>query len=247
MAQQKFGNSFREALWETHGKKCFHCSRELLFVDMRVDHIVPEHLHHGETESRLAVLTEIGVPPDFNILGRENLAPSCGKCNGEKSGSVLIGRSTAVSLTRIERSLPALQANLQKRRDGKILDDTLRSVARSVDSGLFTHEQFLEQYRKLVTNDEGDGLVFWNLEVGKIYNKIKSPGFTEHARRSMEARGLMESDIAEAFWDNLKEGTVTAAKVPGQGNQYVVQGTNLRIVFAVFSTVIVVLTLSHSD
>src|SRR5262249_55894666 len=103
MAQQKFSNSFREALWETHDKKCFHCSGELLLFDMRIDHIVPERLFYDATE-REAAFKEIGLPSDFDIQGNGNLAPTCARCNGGKSGSVLIGRSTAVALTRIQRS-----------------------------------------------------------------------------------------------------------------------------------------------
>ena len=100
MARQKFGNNFREALWETYGKKCFYCTGELLLADMGVDHIVPEHLHYADAAKREAALTEIGLPFDFDILGNGNLAPSCERCNGQKSGSVLIGRSAAIALTR---------------------------------------------------------------------------------------------------------------------------------------------------
>jgi hypothetical protein len=64
MAQQKFSNSFREALWEAYGKKCFHCTGELLFADMQVDHIIPEQLHRGAVDKRESVLKEIGLPLD---------------------------------------------------------------------------------------------------------------------------------------------------------------------------------------
>jgi hypothetical protein len=61
MAQQKFSNAFREALWETYGKKCFYCTRELLLVDMRVDHVIPEHMHHSIPSARNPVLDEMGL------------------------------------------------------------------------------------------------------------------------------------------------------------------------------------------
>lgn len=115
MAQQKFSNSFREAVWETYGKKCFHCAGELLLVDMRVDHIGPEHLHYGDVVTQVAILADIGLPSDFDILGNGNLAPSCERCNGQKSGSILVGRSVAVALTRIERSRAVLEKNLKRR------------------------------------------------------------------------------------------------------------------------------------
>jgi hypothetical protein len=100
MAQQKFNNNFREALWETYGKKCFHCTGGLLLADMRVDHIIPEHLHHGDRQKREAVLTELGLPLEFDIQGHGNLAPSCDKCNSQKSGNS-IGNYCALSGTEI--------------------------------------------------------------------------------------------------------------------------------------------------
>jgi 5-methylcytosine-specific restriction endonuclease McrA len=146
MAQQKFRNAFREALWETYGKKCFYCTRELLLVDMRVDHVIPEHLHHGIPSVKNPVLNELGLPAGFNILGRENLAPSCDRCNSLKSGDILIGTSPTVELTRIRRTLPKLEENLRKKKKDRELEDVLLTVGRSIELGKFTSQDFLEQF-----------------------------------------------------------------------------------------------------
>jgi hypothetical protein len=208
MAQQRFGNSFREALWETFGKKCFHCSGELLLVDMQVDHIIPEHFHHGEEDKRKAVLTEVGLPETFDIRGNENLAPSCMNCNGQKGGSVLIGRATAVALTRIERKLSTLEGNLQKRREDRSLEFVLRSAARSLDKGAFSPEEFLRQAQKVVANAQRDrDPNLTNLEIGRVWNMAKSLGFTEHARRAMQESRLLASDVALALFEGLVVGT----------------------------------------
>lgn len=249
MAQQRFSNSFREALWETFDKRCFHCSRELLFVDMRVDHIIPEHLHHGEEDDRKAVLAKIGLPETFNILGNENLASSCESCNGRKSGSILIEGSTAVALTRIARKLPTLEANRRKNRENRSLEFILRAVARSFDKGAFSSEELLNQIQKVVANAERDrDPSVANLEIGTIWAHTKPLGFTQRARQRMEACRFLASDVAQVVLEGLIGGTATAVKVHGQSDQYLIEGPdNLNVVFTITSSTVVVLSVFQDD
>lgn len=243
MAQQKFSNSFREALWETHGKKCFHCRRELLFRDMRVDHIVPEHLHDGDADARAAVLSEIGLPSDFDILGQGNLAPSCDDCNSKKSGSILIGSSAAVALTRIKRSFPALEENLKKQRIERSLDSILRSVARSVKGGVYSLEDLKQELNKMDLERDGSPSIV-NLEVGKIYNRTPTLGFTPNARRIMDQHGLNSKDLARTVLDNFYDGEATAVRHRSFNNYYVIRGKDgFRLVFAIYDKTVVVLSL----
>jgi len=244
MAQQRFGNSFREALWETFGKKCFHCSGELLLVDMQVDHIIPEHFHLGEEDKRKAVLAEIGLPETFDIKGNENLAPSCARCNSQKSGSVLIGGATALALTRIKRRLPALEENLRKNKSDRSLEYILRAVGRSLDKGAFTPEELLSQMQKVIANAQRDrdpNII--NLEIGRVWAMAKPLGFTEHARRRMEEGRFLASDVAQAVFDGLIIGRATAVKVAGQSDQYLIEGPdNLKVTFRIVGDIVVVLT-----
>lgn len=244
MAQQKFSNSFREALWETYGKKCFHCTGELLLADMQVDHIIPEEVHRGTPDRRANVLAEIGLPTDFDILGDGNMAPSCGRCNGQKSGSVLIGRASAVALTRIAERLPILEANLQKKRGVRELEDVLRVVVRSLEGGKFTPEEFLVQFNKLIPATETTEARSIALPTGTILNwSAKSLGFTAHARQRMQERRLLPSDIAAAVYDGLSKGTATAIKDPGSHPKYLIAGEDgLEVAFTIRHDTVIVLT-----
>lgn len=242
MAQQKFGNRFRQALWETHGKKCFHCSEELLFVDMRVDHLVPEHYHHGAPAAREAMLAEAGLPQDFNILGHENLAPSCANCNDRKAGNVFVGGALIIAITRAGKQLHKLRANLDKKTGERALESLLRAAAASVDSGKFTREEFLSAVDQHLPapND----IIELKFETGVVFNRPMTRfGFTEHAHRAMEARGLLAADIADAVLNGLTDGTATVARDDADENHYVIQGENdLKVVFVVVRGFVVVLT-----
>jgi hypothetical protein len=244
MAQKQFGNRFREALWETFGKKCFHCGRELLFLDMEVDHIVPEHIHLGEEDKRKAALAEIGLPDSFDIQGNENLAPSCAKCNSQKSGSILVGHATALALTRIKHKLPKLDENLKKKKEDRSLEYFLMGVARSLEKGNFSSEELLRQVEKLVQNAKRErDPNLTHLEIGRIWAKSQSLGFTEHARQSMRARRYQNEDVFIAVFKGLMTGKATAVRVANQSNRYRIDGPDdLRVVFAIFDSTIVILS-----
>jgi hypothetical protein len=157
MAQQKFSFAFREALWETYDGKCFHCTRSLLFRDMQVDHIIPEYLHYADSAEREPQLDRVGLPHDFDILGRGNMAPCCGECNGQKGGLVLIARSSAIALTRIAQKLPEFEKNLRAKKAVHEINKLAMMVMRSATKGKFDLEQFKAELEKLSPGRTDDG------------------------------------------------------------------------------------------
>jgi hypothetical protein len=176
------------------------------------------------------------------------MAPSCGRCNGQKSGSVLIGRSSAVALTRIAGRLPVLETNLQKRKGERELEEVLRVVVRSVESGKFTSEEFLRQFNKFIpaTGLTDPGTV--KLPTGTLLNwSSKSLVFTDHAMRNMEERRMMPGDIAASVFEGLSDGTATALKNPGRNDQYLISGRDkLKVAFTVKGDRVIVLTAFHA-
>jgi hypothetical protein len=225
MAQQKFSNAFREALWETYGKKCFHCSRELYLFDMRVDHIIPEHLHRGPAARRDAVLAEIGLLPSFNILGSENLAPSCDHCNGRKSGSVLVDGTPRITLTEIRRKLPALEKNLSKQRKARAIEETFIAISRSIDQGKFTALEFARQLNKIAKT-------YPDMSAAVLESLVDPPTEITKPARVSRKRGnnytglkvKIYPDIAKLVLDGLDRGLVTAEKDARHPSRYVVKG-----------------------
>src|SRR4051794_11632776 len=76
MSEQRFSNAFREALWEAHLRKCLYCRKDIAFVEMKVDHVIPESAQK-DYKRLLEVRKGLGLGSEFSILGFENLAPSC--------------------------------------------------------------------------------------------------------------------------------------------------------------------------
>src|SRR5882762_6248935 len=71
----------RFALYLVGRERCIWCSQPILYSEMEVEHIVPKYLQGDELSQTLALH---GLPPDYDLDALENLAPSCGKCNGLK-------------------------------------------------------------------------------------------------------------------------------------------------------------------
>ncbi|HVI78210.1 MAG TPA: hypothetical protein VM715_08595, partial [Candidatus Acidoferrum sp.] len=159
----------------------------------------------------------------------------------------------AISLTRIQRSLDKLEENLGKNRKARDLEDVLRAVARSVNSGMFTPEEFLNQFNTLVFDRHvAEGKVqaceafptFPKLQTRKYIRKPLH--FMPQAMDSMQKFVLKSIDIADELYFSLMSGTAAVTKIqasPEFGNQaYVLklQG-NLYILFAVTEQAVVVI------
>lgn len=93
-----FTNGQRWAVFNAHGERCWLCREPVMFLEMEVDHILPESL--GHTPKLSDVLTDFGLPPEFDLNSYENLMPACRRCNGRKRDTVF-------------RATPAIQLELQ--------------------------------------------------------------------------------------------------------------------------------------
>jgi|GEM_PF-5719101 len=140
MSIQRFTGAFREVLWVAHHERCFYCKRPLAFMVMEIDHLLPEALLKNKQELK-AIITRLGQPDDFNILGFENLVPSCEPCNKEKSSLLLADGAVSIQLAKVKNCIPKIEALLEKRAQERSLDNTLRHIVRSLEAGKFTQEE----------------------------------------------------------------------------------------------------------
>lgn len=88
MGKKSFSAAERWAIFTVHGDKCYLCNCPIDLVTMEVDHIIPESLE-TEPERFAKIRVDFGLPEDFNLNSYENWLPSCRKCNGDKSSTVL--------------------------------------------------------------------------------------------------------------------------------------------------------------
>src|SRR5262249_24472363 len=83
MATRAFTQAERWAVFEAHGSKCWLCYEPVDFVDMEVDHVIPEQLI-GDEQRLKHVLGEFGLPAEFDLNSFENWLPAHGSCNRQK-------------------------------------------------------------------------------------------------------------------------------------------------------------------
>jgi len=101
MSKQSFSPVHRRAIWEAHKHKCFYCSTPLKWDDIRIDHVVPEHLN-DKPEERKKVLLSIGLDEGWSLNEDHNLVPSCNPCNSQKGGQVYPEQQLIHLLNRIK-------------------------------------------------------------------------------------------------------------------------------------------------
>lgn len=78
---------FRQALWEAHSKRCAYSGEPIRFSDLQVEHIIPQK-QFEQPEKLKALLESIGLPEDFNMDQPENLLPTSGFSNRQKSDHI---------------------------------------------------------------------------------------------------------------------------------------------------------------
>jgi 5-methylcytosine-specific restriction endonuclease McrA len=140
VAQQRFSDIQRRALWEAHRKRCLHCGEPLLFKELVIDHVIPEKT--AKDANRLDNLRiSHGLGADFDIAGDENLAPACHSCNTDKIDRLLSPERAALILTRVEARLPKvnrLKAIYQKQAND---DDVMLGVSVALEKGLISPDE----------------------------------------------------------------------------------------------------------
>lgn len=77
-------HSVRWAIFQAYGQRDFYNEREPIFYDtLEIDHLIPQELA-SEPEKLKDIITEIGLPTNFNINSIINLVPTKKKYNSTK-------------------------------------------------------------------------------------------------------------------------------------------------------------------
>jgi 5-methylcytosine-specific restriction endonuclease McrA len=116
MARYAFRLSERWAVFSTHGTpqgtKCWLCGKPVNFVEMEVDHILPESLLNDQSALD-AALTAFGLPLEFELNSFENWLPAHRRCNAEKREHIF--RPTPIIQVWIDRAREKAEAAREAR------------------------------------------------------------------------------------------------------------------------------------
>ena len=77
-------NSLKVAMWRVYGQKCAYTGDDLAIENLVLDHVVPRYLQRSPVE-RAEIWRLHELPPDFDLLGIENLVPTSWAFNSRKS------------------------------------------------------------------------------------------------------------------------------------------------------------------
>lgn len=109
--------AIRYALWRAYEMKCFYCGRPVDFMNLMVDHVLPQGLANNPRE--LATVLEdyeiLNNFPGFSINSLSNLVASHGaSCNLRKSNAVFPKRAALFYLCLVQEKLPRVIDELER-------------------------------------------------------------------------------------------------------------------------------------
>ena len=119
----------RFALWDAWGMKCYWCDVPKAYLEVQIDHIVPQGLPQNQLQK---ALLDYGLSDGFVIQKPENLAPICTPCNGPgRKGSHAYPRAAIIveHLRRAADLQGKVVRTVQDFREGSELPQALLSLA----------------------------------------------------------------------------------------------------------------------
>jgi 5-methylcytosine-specific restriction endonuclease McrA len=113
---KKLTPQVRYAYYIIYDKKCSYCSKQILYENLEIDHIIPLSLNKNPQKLK-KLLDEIKktypLAPDFSLKNHLNLLPACKNCNAQKRDSTDIDHIVNF-LTKAKRKNPALLECIKK-------------------------------------------------------------------------------------------------------------------------------------
>jgi hypothetical protein len=96
----------RYAFFRAYDQICGYCGESLDFDSFEIEHVIPSSHARDVTKWR-AVLTQHGLPDDFDVNSDANRMASCGPCNRRKGSDLLL--SVAICLEKARKKAPEVQ------------------------------------------------------------------------------------------------------------------------------------------
>ncbi|MBW9210106.1 HNH endonuclease [Mumia sp. zg.B21] len=187
MGKHQFTNAERYAVYETHGARCYICTRPVDLMSMHVDHVIPVHLG-DEPTALAAAIEELGIPDDFDANSFANWLPACSPCNFRKSKSVR-KRSLQVQLMlqrAEERASRAAAAVVSKQKLSNAINTVLRVLEGDGPTGeqLAAIEAIAKRYQEhLAPEAERDEVLHVTPTVSVLlYEVLSDDGVTRIVR-----------------------------------------------------------------
>lgn len=173
----------RQSLWEVYGKRCFYCTRLLLFENCEVDHIIGQDLKKKTNELQ-RILKYYQLPDTFDIDSLQNQVPCHSSCNKRKGNKRYSKRTILFYIEHAKSKCKKVQDLENYYKDALEKDYGKGLVKMILDRGLLTESDIICLVRyykalKLNLSDETHVITF-SLN---IYDLFESDCLPEDAPR----------------------------------------------------------------
>jgi len=130
--------------------KCFYCGEPVDFMNLNIDHVLPQSLVDDSTQLD-AVLRDYGIVenfPGFSIGGLSNLVPSHGaSCNLRKSDTLFPKRATLFYLTLARNRVSRVVNELERLRATAQTGEVLGGLGTLLESGEVSEREVIDILR----------------------------------------------------------------------------------------------------
>jgi hypothetical protein len=99
MGKHRFTKAEEFAIWKHHGPWCFWCEEPLRWIEVTIDHYIPEYLENYPAELD-EVRAQYGLPSNFVVNDYCNWLPCHAHCNRNKGPELPIPIHVAASILR---------------------------------------------------------------------------------------------------------------------------------------------------
>ncbi len=147
----------RRAIWEIHNYRCCYTQKPLNYIDMQLDHIIPESYARKKDDLK-RIIKECGLDDDFELNSLYNLVPISSHENRRKSDKEFGLNAMIYYLNLAKDYAPKIQERIEKLKRSVDFDKNISMVKAYVDGedDSSKRKQILENIISFVSNEEYD-------------------------------------------------------------------------------------------
>jgi 5-methylcytosine-specific restriction endonuclease McrA len=123
----------RHSIWKCYKYECYYCKHFIEFMDMQIDHIIPDK-YRREPERLTSALISIRKEEGFEINSLQNFIPACGRCNREK-GDHFNKQRILMALEKAEKQVPNIKKEIERRRKSIELGSKVAFTESDIEAG----------------------------------------------------------------------------------------------------------------
>lgn len=144
MSIQKINAIKREAIWRGYDMKCVYCNMPVAFVDMHVDHFIPESI----SDEKLEYLKDKGlIPRCYTVTADYNLVASCSLHNTKKGATVFPDAALPIYFKSMRAGVKKTRKYLIERKHKDDVGNAIITLHKYKNRGVYSEEQLVAAVR----------------------------------------------------------------------------------------------------